>query len=652
MSKKNQSNPEDGNLTEDVLRQGGKSEEEVKSTGAIDRAEDEFERTLDPKFRTANSPVHRAVWDNRVPVEQFAATPRSAAEVTYKAAMERSKQIVQRHVNAGTVYDANNKVTDQVLAELAEVGYFGMLVSPEFGGSGASIADFMQFLTEMAAEGEATIAGLNSIHECIGAVDPLEGYGNDEQKKKYLPLLASGQKLSAFALTEPAAGSDLTAVKTEAVLVGDNYEVTGEKLFISNVVPGRIIGLVVKLNGKHAVLIAELPDREDETFQLVPYGIHAVQHIYNQGIKFNKFLVPKENLLDAPLNNGLMIAYHGLNRGRIALCANAGGVMRTLLKSMIPWSQFRKTYGQNIEKRELVKRRVARIAALIVGADALRDWCSSLLDDGYRGELECIIAKIFGSDALAETTIKALKTHGGRSFLKGHIVGDNLHDFFAPSIYEGENEMLAMAFFKGLSKEVGTKYMSPMMGAMAAAGVDMKKLSRPSLGAVGQLLKFVTHPRAALSLVGALIPMLFWILSNELRGRFTFGKVRGVHPKLQAHAKYARKTFAAQSRTVYRNMLAKQLKLADEQDLMVDELSMRTQKAVVMLVTCYHATAKGDDTTVAAANILCHDLRRELTGGTKNAAYRRSVRKLADAVLEGKFEQLKDVPETPILRRY
>src|SRR5207253_5932444 len=109
------------------------------------------------------------------------------------------------------------------------------------------------------------------------AVDPLEGFGTDEQKQRFLPVLASGKKLSAFALTEPGAGSDLTAVKTEAVLNGDHYEVTGEKLFISNVVPGRIIGLVCVIDGKHNVLIAELPEREDETFQLVPYGIHAVK---------------------------------------------------------------------------------------------------------------------------------------------------------------------------------------------------------------------------------------------------------------------------------------------------------------------------------------------------------------------------------------
>src|SRR5690606_7534612 len=143
------------------------------------------------------------------------------------------------------------------------------------------------------------------------------------------------------------------------------------------------------------------------------------------------------------------------------LCANAAGTMRILLKSMIPWADFRETYGEPIGKRELVQKRIGRIASLIVGADALVHWGSSLLDEGYRGELECIVAKIFGADALLDSTLLALRTHGGRSFLHGHLIGDNIHDFLAPSIYEGENEMLAMAEFKGLVKEHGMKYMAP-----------------------------------------------------------------------------------------------------------------------------------------------------------------------------------------------
>src|SRR5205807_2010671 len=212
---------------------------------------------------------------------------------------------------------------------------------------------------------------------------------------------------------------------------------------------------VVVLDGKPAVLIAELPE-ENEQFQLVKYGLYALKHAYNRGLKFNRFRVPRENLLVPKTGDGLTIAYHGLNLGRIALCAGGAASMRVFLANMIPWAEFRKTYGAPILTRELVKRRIARLAALITGADALVAWGSWLIDQGYRGELECIIAKIFGSEAQKEAAVELfMKTHGGRSFLKGHLFGDNVYDFLAPCIYEGEGGVLGMAFFKSLIKEHG-----------------------------------------------------------------------------------------------------------------------------------------------------------------------------------------------------
>ena len=145
------------------------------------------------------------------------------------------------------------------------------------------------------------------------------------------------------------------------------------------------------------------------------------------------------------------------------MCAGAAGTMRVMLANMLPWAEFRRTYGQPIATRELVKRRIARLAGLIAGADALVAWGSWLIDQGYRGELECIIAKIFGSEAQKEAAIELfMKTHGGRSFLHGHLFGDNVHDFLAPCIYEGEGEMLGMAFFKSLVKEHGKAYFEPI----------------------------------------------------------------------------------------------------------------------------------------------------------------------------------------------
>ena len=146
---------------------------------------------------------------------------------------------------------------------------------------------------------EPTIAGLASVHGCIGAVDPVRTFGTPQQKEEHLPKLASGERVSAFALTEPAAGSDLTALRTKAELVGDNYVVNGEKLFITNAVPGRTVGLVCLIDNKPAVLIVDLPKQEDESFHIVKYGLHALKHSYNQGMIFKNFKVPKKNRLAA-----------------------------------------------------------------------------------------------------------------------------------------------------------------------------------------------------------------------------------------------------------------------------------------------------------------------------------------------------------------
>src|SRR5262249_39544762 len=152
------------------------------------------------------------------------------------------------------------------------------------GGQGAPFARFGRFLTRIATI-NPMVAGLASVHGCIGAVDPVRTFGNAEQKARFLPRLASGECLSGVALTEPNAGSDLTALRTQAVPVDeDTLEITGEKLFITNAIPGRTIGLVLLLEGKPAVVIVELPKEENEHFQIVPYGLYAIRHSYNNGL--------------------------------------------------------------------------------------------------------------------------------------------------------------------------------------------------------------------------------------------------------------------------------------------------------------------------------------------------------------------------------
>jgi alkylation response protein AidB-like acyl-CoA dehydrogenase len=621
-------------FAETALRMSGKSEEEARRTGAMDKADEQVESLFAPQYQTVNSPIHKAVWDGRVPLDLFM-PPALPASSPCDAAMEKSLDVVRRRRDTGTLYNEQGKVCREMLEELAAAGYWGMLIDPQYGGQGAPFARFAPFLTRMATL-DPMVAGMASVHGCIGAVDPVRTFGNAEQKARLLPRLASGQALSGFALTEPCAGSDLTALRTTAVEAGEGYEINGEKLFITNAIPGRTVGLVVVLKGKPAVVIAELPPAEDEHFQVVPYGIYALRHGYNNGLHFNRFRVPRENLLTPPLGDGLTIAYHGLNLGRLALCAGASGVMRVLLANMLPWAEFRRTYGQAINTRELVKRRIARLAALIAGSDALVAWGSGLIDQGYRGELECVIAKIFGSEAQKEAAIELfMKTHGGRSFLRGHLFGDNIYDFLAPCIYEGEGEMLGLAFFKSLVKEHGKQFFEPIGKALQRAQIRKPNMANPM------------HLWALRREIGAYVR---WSVGQRVAGRDR-QQVAGMDPRLADHLGFALEAFGRSPRELSAAMSKHQLKLADRQCRMA-ELSQRIQDVVVILITALWGHKQKNEAAVLAADMLCQDLRRKLTGQRPTDHYFRDAGKLADIILEGGFEAIAGVAPGEILMKY
>lgn len=634
MSSSTQTDHDRQSFAETALRLGGKTEEEARRTGALDRADDQVEALFKPQYQTVHSPIHRAVWEGKTPLELFS-PPAQPASAPCDRSMEASLEIVRRRRQQGVLYDEKGKLSNETLRELAGAGYWGMLIDPKYGGQGAPFLRFTRFLTRMATY-DAMVAGMASIHGCIGAVDPVRTFGTPEQKQRFLPRLASGERLSGFALTEPGAGSDLTALRTTATLEGNDYVINGEKLFITNVVPGRTAAVVVLIDGKPAVLVVDLPDQENDSFRLVPYGLYALRHAHNNGLRFKNFRVPRENLLQPSHGDGLTIAYHGLNLGRLSLCAGAAGSMRVMLANLLPWAEFRRTYGQPIARRELVKRRIARLAALIAGTDAVTAWGSWLIDEGYRGEMECIIAKIFGSEAQKEAAIELfMKTHGGRAFLKGHLFGDNVYDFLAPCIYEGEGEVLGMAFFKSLVKEHGKKFFEPIGKALQRH--NMKTLNP-------------FNPLHAWRLRNELTPYARWKLGQWFASRDR-QQVSGLDRRLAEHVDFGLDYFGKLRNEVSVAMEKHQLKLADRQ-CRIAELSQRIQDNVVILVTALWGHQQKNEVAVGAADLLCQDLRRKLTGQRTTDRYFRQVGELADKILSGGFAAIGGAPQDEIMMKY
>ncbi|MCA9131717.1 MAG: acyl-CoA/acyl-ACP dehydrogenase [Planctomycetales bacterium] len=621
-------------FAETALRLGGKSADEAARTGRIDTADDQVEAMFAAQYQTAASPVHRAVWERRVPLDAFSFATRPMDERIAQA-MQRSVALVNRRKREGNLLDEQDKISQETLDELGGTGYWGLLIPQEYGGLGSSFVDFSQLLTRMATA-DPTVAGLASVHGCIGAVDPVRTFGNAEQKQRFLPGLASGQRLSGFALTEPGAGSDLTALKTTAVLQGDHYLVNGEKLFITNVTTGRTLGLVCLIDNVPAVLVVDLPQAEDETFQLQRYGLYALKHAYNRGIVFRDFRVPAENLLVPAAGDGLTVAYHGLNLGRVSLCANAAGTMRMLLANILPWAKYRQTYGEAIERRELVRRRIGEMAGYIVACDALAHWCANLLDLGFRGEMECIIAKIFGSEVQKTAAIELfMKTHGGRSFLHGHTFGDNVHEFLAPCIYEGEGEMLSMAFFKSLVKAHGKQFFEPIGRIVYEAGIQSPNPA---------------NPHHAWLLKGPLTAYAKWWVGMRALGKAQ-PRLHDMPPALRRYAAHACDFLSGQAFEISAALRTHQLKLADRQCSMTD-LSQRLQNAIVLLVTSLYGAQQQDPLTRQASEVLCGQLWRGLQGERASNRDWRRVTELGAAITEEGWSELEAIETEEIMRKY
>jgi len=307
-----------------------------------------------------------------------------------------------------------------------------------------------------------------------------------------------------------------------------------------------------------------------------------------------------------------------------------------MMASIIPWAKFRRTYGAAIASRELVQRRLGELAGLIVACDALVAWCSGLIDNGFRGEMECIVAKIFGSEAQKHAAVEFfMKTHGGRSFLHGHNFGDNIHEYLAPCIYEGEGEMLAMGFFKSLVKHHGKTYFEPIGKALAAAGIRQPN---------------PLNPAHAWALKGVALPYLKWVTARRLMP-LAAAKLPEMPKNLREHAEFACEKLQRMALEISGTMSRFQLKLADRQCRM-SELSQRCQDVITILTTAMYGARHEDPLVRDAADMLCQNLHQKLIGRRPTNHYFRRVTELGAAIAEGKFSSIAGVEAEAILMPY
>lgn len=450
---------------------------------------------------------------------------------------------------------------------LGETGLWGLAVPEAWGGSGGSMLDLARAITRLAAS-VPTAAGTLAVHSSIGVVSAVAGFGSPEQRDRLLPALAAGRPLSIFAATEPDAGCDLGRVATVLESLDGRLLLTGTKMFITGATHGRLVKVLAVRAGKPAVVIVRLPDADTPTFRLRHYALHPLKHAHNAALEFTRFEVDPGDVLEpGPAGDTMEIVWHGLNRGRVTLAAQAAGTLRLLLGQAREQAARRVTWDRPIASRQLIQGRLGRIAAATVACDALAAWAAGAIDAGQSGEWEAITAKVVASHCVRDAAIDALGVHGGRAFLVGHPLGDSLHDHFAVTVYEGESELLGLALFKGLAKH----------HPLAAADRDAAAWRR-----AGQWLA--------------------WRVAAATSG---FGQDAAIlDRRLRGHAAAARHRLARLAVAIDRAIRRHGRALAERQ-LEVGALSGAVRDALSVLAVAHHADVSGDDALLVPAEAWC-----------------------------------------------
>ena len=337
--------------------------------------------------------------------------------------------------------DQQNEFPDEAIRKLGEMGLMGIPFPKEYGGAGLDALSYAIAVEELArVDGGAGV--ILSAHVSLGSW-PIFAYGTEEQKQKYLVPLAKGEKIGAFGLTEPNAGSDAGGTETTAVLKGDHYVLNGGKIFITNA-PKADTYVVF------AVTTPDIGTRGISAFIVEKgwKGFYFGDHYDKMGIRssstaeliFDNVEVPKENLLGKE-GEGFKIAMSTLDGGRIGIAAQALGIAQGAYDAAVAYSKERIQFGKPIGFQQAISFKIADMATKLRCARFLVYSAAELKEEHAPYGMESAMAKMYASDIALEVTNDALQIHGGAGFMKGMEVERAYRDAKITTIYEGTNEI-------------------------------------------------------------------------------------------------------------------------------------------------------------------------------------------------------------------
>ena len=355
---------------------------------------------------------------------------------------ETAKEFTNTHLLPGVIErDENQQFPKDQIKKLGELGFMGMMVDPKYGGGGMDTVSYVLAMEEFSKVDASTsvIVSVNNSLVCWG----IETYGNDFQKEKYLRLLATGEKIGAFCLSEPEAGSDATSQRTTAIEKEDHYLLNGTKNWITNGNSASIYLVIAQTHPEkgHKGINAFIVEKDFEGFVVGPkenkLGIRGSD---THSIMFTDVKVPKENRIGED-GFGFKFAMKTLSGGRIGIAAQALGIASGSLEFSLKYSKERKAFGKEINKHQAIAFKLAEMATEVEAARLLCIKAAWLKDNGMNYDEASAVAKLYSSDLAMKASVEAVQIHGGYGFVKEYHVERLMRDAKITQIYEGTSEI-------------------------------------------------------------------------------------------------------------------------------------------------------------------------------------------------------------------
>lgn len=372
------------------------------------------------------------------------------------------KEMVERFVAERLVpnemrLEIEDDVPEEIVAEMRELGLFGLTIPPEYGGIGLNARQEAQLAMVF---GGTALAFRSLLATNIGIGSRgLILEGTDEQKQTYLPQLASGELMSAFALTEPDTGSDPANLSTKAVRDGDDYVITGTKRYITNAQRAGLFTVMARTE-------FDKPGADAISAFLVPRnspGLTIGKKDRKMGqrgtttsdVMFDGVRVPASAIIGLKPGRGFRLAMRVLDRGRIHVAALATGACRRLIAEMVGFAKQRKQFGKPIAEYQLIQAMIADSHTEYLAAKALVEQTAEIYDREGAARTEASAAKYFATEAVGRVADRAVQVHGGAGYMSEYAVERFYRDVRLMRIYEGTSQIQQLLIARQVLKEVG-----------------------------------------------------------------------------------------------------------------------------------------------------------------------------------------------------